>query len=396
MTGTDALLACAAAFGVAALTTPLAAVLASRVGAVDQPRARGLSERPTPLLGGLAMLAAVLLAGLIWLPWDSETRAILIAAVVISLVGAIDDAVELPAFVKLLGQTAAAIIPVSAGVKVNNITLPFAGAVDFGWVGVPLTVIGLVALMNVVNFSDGIDGLAAGVCAIGAVAFSVIAFDLDRAAAGVLAAIVAGAAAGFLVHNFPPAKVFMGDSGANLLGLLLGCVAVQGTLKTNAVVAVVLPLLILAAPLLDTGFVVAKRLRYGRPVHVADQNHFHHRLARVGMSPRRTVAYLYGWTFSLATLAVAIRFVPYTDDLGQFRPGWTLVLILLGVVALAASIQVVAVLEIMGFRKLRARQMRDASPGSSDSDIDAEVSREIQTGEWDAVRPGQSDELGAP
>ncbi|MSW87680.1 MAG: undecaprenyl/decaprenyl-phosphate alpha-N-acetylglucosaminyl 1-phosphate transferase, partial [Actinobacteria bacterium] len=338
MTGTDALLACAAAFGVAALTTPLAAVLASRVGAVDQPRARGLSERPTPLLGGLAMLAAVLLAGLIWLPWDSETRAILIAAVVISLVGAIDDAVELPAFVKLLGQTAAAIIPVSAGVKVNNITLPFAGAVDFGWVGVPLTVIGLVALMNVVNFSDGIDGLAAGVCAIGAVAFSVIAFDLDRAAAGVLAAIVAGAAAGFLVHNFPPAKVFMGDSGANLLGLLLGCVAVQGTLKTNAVVAVVLPLLILAAPLLDTGFVVAKRLRYGRPVHVADQNHFHHRLARVGMSPRRTVAYLYGWTFSLATLAVAIRFVPYTDDLGQFRPGWTLVLILLGVVALAASI----------------------------------------------------------
>ncbi|MCX6394769.1 MAG: MraY family glycosyltransferase [Solirubrobacterales bacterium] len=396
MTGTDALLACAAAFGVAALTTPLAAVLASRVGAVDQPRARGLSERPTPLLGGLAMLAAVLVAGLIWLPWDSETRAILLAAVVISLVGAIDDAIELPAFVKLLGQTAAAIIPVSAGVKVNNITLPLAGAVDFGWVGVPLTVIGLVALMNVVNFSDGIDGLAAGVCSIGAVAFSVIAFDLDRAAAGVLAAIVAGAAAGFLVHNFPPAKVFMGDSGANLLGLLLGCVAVQGTLKTNAVVAVVLPLLILAAPLLDTGFVVAKRLRYGRPIHVADQNHFHHRLARVGMSPRRTVAYLYGWTFSLAMLAVAIRFVPYTDELGHFQPGWTLVLGLLGLIALAASVQVVAVLEIMGFRKLRARQMKAASPDSSDSDIDALVAREIQTGEWDAVRPDQLDGPASP
>jgi UDP-GlcNAc:undecaprenyl-phosphate GlcNAc-1-phosphate transferase len=241
--------------------------------------------------------------------------------------------------------------------------------------------------MNVVNFSDGVDGLAAGVCSIGSIAFAIIAFDLDRAAAGVLAAITAGAATGFLFHNFPPAKVFMGDSGANLLGLLLGCVAVQGTLKTNAVVAVLLPLVILAVPLLDTGFVVVKRLRYRRPVHQADQNHFHHRMARIGFSPRRTVAYLYLWTFLLSAFAVAIRFVPYSDDHGHYNLGWTLVMALIGLTAVAASVQVVAVLEIAGFRRLRSWQLRDANPDTTEHAIAAEVRREFETGEWDSVRP---------
>ena len=130
--------------------------------------------------------------------------------------------------------------------------------------------IGLVGLMNVVNFSDGVDGLAAGVCAISAVAFSVIAFDLGRTSAGVLAAIVAGAALGFLIHNFHPASVFMGDCGALLLGYLLGCAAVQGSLKTNALIALVGPLAILAVPFLDTSFVIARRLKYRRAPWSAD------------------------------------------------------------------------------------------------------------------------------
>ena len=128
-----------------------------------------------------------------------------------------------------------------------------------------LTLLGLVAVMNVVNFSDGIDGLAAGVCAISAAAFAVIAFDLEKDAAGVLAAITAGAALGFLVHNFHPASVFMGDCGSNLLGLLLGGVIVEGSLKTNALIALIVPLVVLAVPFLDTGFVVAKRIKYRRP-----------------------------------------------------------------------------------------------------------------------------------
>src|SRR5205823_7086201 len=111
---------------------------------------------------------------------------------------------------------------------------------------------------------------------------------LDRDAAGVLAALTAGAALGFLRHGFPPASSFMGDTGSNLLGYLLGMIAVQGALKTNAVIALALPLLVLAVPILDASFVVAKRLRYRRPVYLADRNHFHHRMANIGFSDRKS------------------------------------------------------------------------------------------------------------
>ena len=146
-----------------------------------------------------------------------------------------------------------------------------------------------------------------------------IALSLDRDDAGVLAALTAGAAIGFLWHNFHPASIFMGDAGSNLLGLLLACVAIQGVLKTAAVVALFFPLLILAVPALDATFVVAKRIKYGRPVYSADRWHFHHRFANIGFSQRRTVLYLYGWTLSLAALALAMRFVPYSDDDGTLQ-----------------------------------------------------------------------------
>ena len=184
-------------------------------------------------------------------------------------------------------------------------TLPFVDPIELGDWGYPLTLVGIVAVMNVVNFTDGADGLAAGVCTIAAATFAIIALSLDRDAAGVLAALTAGAAIGFLWHNFHPASIFMGDAGSNLLGLLLACVAIQGVLKTAAVVALFFPLLILAVPALDATFVVAKRIKYGRPVYSADRWHFHHRFANIGFSQRRTVLYLYGWTLSLAALALA-------------------------------------------------------------------------------------------
>ena len=147
-----------------------------------------------------------------------------------------------------------------------------------------LTVIGLVVMMNVVNFSDGVDGLAAGVCAIIAAAMAVIAFDLGRQQPGVLAALTAGAALGFLIYNFPPASSFMGDCGANLLGLLMGVITVEAAVKTAAVVSFVLPLILLAVPFLDTTFVVLKRLKYRQPIYRSDSEHFHHRMARIGFS----------------------------------------------------------------------------------------------------------------
>lgn len=382
----DAVFAFFVALAVAAVSTPFVAKLALRIGAVDEPRERGLASRATPLLGGLAILGGVLVASAIWLPITDETRGILLGAALITAVGAIDDVVELAPQWKLLGQIIAAIIPVAAGVKVGNITLPFLGAVQFGEVGGVLTVIGLVALMNVVNFSDGVDGLAAGVCAISAVAFSIIAFDLGRTGAGVLAAIVAGAALGFLIHNFHPASIFMGDCGALLLGFLLGCVAVQGSLKTNALIALVGPLAILAVPFLDTGFVVARRLKYRRAPWSADAQHFHHRFSRIGFSQRRTVLYLYAWTVLLAGFAVAIRFIPYTDNHGSFNLGWTLVIAALLLFVLGASVYLVMVLEILKLKRLRAWQMRRADPEASEAEIEIRVGRELETGEFEAVR----------
>ena len=377
----DALLAFAVALAAAALLSPVAARFATRVGAVDRPRARGLAEGATPMLGGLAILAGVLLAGVLFLPATEETRGILTGAAVIAVVGALDDALDLPPGWKLAGQFVAALICVLAGVRVENITLPFAGPLALGDLGGPLTLVGLVAMMNVVNFSDGVDGLAAGVCTISAAAFAIIAFDLGKDSAGVLAALTAGAALGFLVHNFHPASVFMGDCGANLLGLLLGAAAIQGALKTNAIVALVVPLVILAVPFLDTSFVIAKRIKYRRPVYQADANHFHHRFHRIGFSQRRTVLYLYAWSCVMAGLAVAMRFIPYSDDSGHLHLGWFLVLAACGVIALAASVYLVLVLEILKLRRLRGWQMRRAGEDA----VAAQVAHDLETGEFPQV-----------
>src|SRR4051794_846848 len=389
MTEADAVYAFLAAFVVAALLTPLTARLARRVGAVDQPNERGLGAGSTPLLGGLAMLGGVLLSSAIFLDFGGATadrlKGILAGAVVIAFVGALDDRFDLPPGVKLAGQIVAATIPVAAGVEVTNITLPFFGAVNFGDAGGPLTVAGLVAVMNVVNLSDGADGLAAGVCAISAITFSIIAFDLNRNHAAILAAITAGAALGFLVHNFHPASVFMGDCGSNLLGLLLGGIIVEGSLKTNALIALIGPLVVLAVPFLDTGFVIAKRLKYGRPVYRGDSNHFHHRFHRIGFSQRRTVAYLYVWSITMAGVAVALRFVPYSDSSGHLNAGWAALMGVLLVLAAATSAYLVYVLEIVKLRRLRSWQLRRTDPAATDTEIDERVEHELETGEFTAL-----------
>jgi UDP-GlcNAc:undecaprenyl-phosphate/decaprenyl-phosphate GlcNAc-1-phosphate transferase len=391
----DALYAFLVAAVVTALLTPLTMRFAKAVGAIDEPRERGLSENPTPLLGGLAIFAGTLVAGLIWLPrgYASEHElwhGVLLAAGVITLVGALDDRFELPPIVKLAGQFVAAVIVVHFGVAVKAITLPFVGTLAFPNAGITnagpvLTVVGLVAMMNVVNFSDGVDGLAAGVCTIIAGAMTVIAFDLGRQQPGVLAALTAGAALGFLIYNFPPASSFMGDCGANLLGLMMGVITVEAAVKTAAVVSFVLPLILLAVPFLDTTFVVLKRLKYRQPIYRPDSEHFHHRMARIGFSSRRTIAYLYAWTLLLAGLALALRFIPYSDHKGHLHTGWTLVLIGLGLIVAAASVYLVYVLEILKFRRLDAMRLRLLRPDASATEIEQKIVRDLETGEIDAV-----------
>jgi UDP-GlcNAc:undecaprenyl-phosphate GlcNAc-1-phosphate transferase len=408
----DALYALLTAAAVTALLTPVTMRIARAVGMIDEPRERGLSERPTPLLGGLAVFAGVLAAGLIWLPGGygaGASRAphlwsgVLIAAGVITLVGALDDRFDMPPAVKLAGQLLAAVIVVHFGVAVKAITLPFVGKLAFPNAGVTnagpvLTVIGIVAMMNIVNFSDGVDGLAAGVCAILAAALAVIAFDLNRAQPGVLAALTAGAALGFLIYNFPPASSFMGDCGANLLGLLMGVITVEAAVKTTAVVSFVLPLILLAVPFLDTTFVVLKRLKYRQPIYRPDSEHFHHRMARIGFSSRRTIAYLYAWTLLLAGLALALRFVPYSNHHGHLYTGWMLVMVGIGLVVVAASVYLVYVLEILKFRRLDAIRLRRLRPNASASEIERDVTEDFETGELQAVStsPGHGDPRPEP
>ncbi|HEX4562920.1 MAG TPA: MraY family glycosyltransferase [Solirubrobacteraceae bacterium] len=394
----DALYAFLAAAFVTALLTPLTKRLARAVGAIDRPRERGLSERSTPLLGGIAIFAGALVAGLIWLPagykGDHQLwHGVLLAAAVITFVGALDDRFDLPPLVKLAGQVIAAVIVVHYGVAVKQITLPFVGRIAMPNAGITnagpiLTVIGLVAMMNVVNFSDGVDGLAAGVCVIIAATMTVIAFDLQRQEPGVLAALTAGAALGFLIYNFPPASSFMGDCGANLLGLLMGVITVEAAVKTAAVVSFVLPLILLAVPFLDTTFVVLKRVKYRQPIYRSDSEHFHHRMARIGFSSRRTIGYLYAWTLMLAGLALALRFIPYSDHKGHLHTGWTLVLLGLGVLVAAASVYLVYVLEILKFRRLDAMRIRLLRPEASAAEIEDSVVEHLETGEFDAVLGG--------
>jgi UDP-GlcNAc:undecaprenyl-phosphate GlcNAc-1-phosphate transferase len=398
------------ATAVAALLTPFAGQLARRVGAVALPSDRGLARKPTPEMGGLAILIAVLLAALIWLPDKIplaqaahskagsagfvHTWTVLAGGVLIALIGALDDAFDLHPLIKLLGQIAAAIIAAAGGVLINSLTLPFIHGLQFTDAAGPLSVIWLVVLMNIVNLSDGLDGLAAGVCAIDGAAFALIAFNLQGGGsdAAVLAAITSGASLGFLFHNRYPASIFMGDTGSLLLGYLLGVAAIIGSLKTTSVVALALPLLILAVPFLDTGFVVAKRLKYRRKVWKADANHFHHRMARIGFSERRTVAYLYAWTLMLAGVALALRFVPWSNHHDHYYLGWSIVMGVILLFALVASVYLVYVLEIFKFKSLRTIQLRKVDPDTSEHDIVKSVERDIETGEFDAIRDAQADQ----
>src|SRR6059058_1945693 len=220
--------------------------------------------------------------------------------------------------------------------------------------GATVTVIGIVAVMNMVNFLDGLDGLAAGVCAISGFTFAVIELSLGRTGVAILAAIVCGACLGFLRHNFYPARIFMGDSGALLLGYTLATISVEGLLKTAALATLVLPLLVLAVPMLDTSFVVAKRLKSGQPVYVADARHLHHRFMRLGFSQRRAVIYLWTWCAMLALAALATRFAPPHQH-GSWSLRNLVVDLVAGLFAIAFSLYVVYVLEIVKLSTPRSR-----------------------------------------
>jgi UDP-GlcNAc:undecaprenyl-phosphate GlcNAc-1-phosphate transferase len=350
------------ALGVVLVLTPAVGRFARILGVVDQPgEARRLHLRPIPRLGGIALLLGIFVPALAFLQLGGAYRGILLGAAIATCVGVVDDFRGLPWWGKLGGQVAAAAVAVGAGVSIDRFTFPFLGIQDLpAWVGVPATMIWIVAIMNMVNFLDGMDGLAAGICAIAGSTFAVIALSLGKPQAAILAAIVAGACFGFLRHNFYPARIFMGDSGALLLGFILATLAVQGLLKTAATVALFFPLLVLAIPIVDTSFVLAKRLKYRRPLYEADRTHLHHRFANIGFSQRRAALYMYAWCALLAGAALATRFIPFRAH-GHWHLWPTIAVVGIGLAALAASIYTIYLLEIVKLANPRIRRREQSA-----------------------------------
>src|SRR5579862_2289493 len=343
----EVLYAALSALVIVLLLTPAVGSAARYLRLVNRPQ-EGERDRPSiPRLGGLALFFGIVVPSIAFLPLEGGMRGVLLGATVATTVGAIDDFRGLRWWQKLGGQVLAAAIPVGFGVWVHSFTFPILGvhALPVA-VGTTLTVVGIVAVMNMVNFLDGLDGLAAGVCAISAGSFALIDLSLGRPDAAILTASVFGACLGFLRHNFYPARIFMGDSGALMLGFTLASVSVEGLLKTATLVALVLPLLVLAIPLLDTSFVVAKRIKQRRPIYVADRAHLHHRFEAIGFSQRRAVAYLYTWCAALALGALATHFAPPHPH-GDWKPVNVAIDATVGLFALGTSVYVVYLLEIV-------------------------------------------------
>lgn len=300
---------CILALAVAFAMTPLVKIFATKIGAMDIPKDnRRMHKKPIPRAGGLAIFGGFIVSYLIFGAINTQVRAILIGALMVVVLGVLDDVYTLKPLVKFAGQIAAALVPVLAGVQVQSLTNPFSmsGYLHLGVWAIPLTVFWIVGITNAVNFIDGLDGLACGVSAIGTITMFTISVLLAEVDVVVAMAALAGACIGFLPYNMNPAKIFMGDTGSMLLGFLLASFSVQGLFKFYAVISFVVPFLMLGLPIFDTSFAIIRRLARGQsPMH-ADRGHVHHRLIDMGFDTKQSVAILYGLSAVLGLSAVVI------------------------------------------------------------------------------------------
>lgn len=314
-------------FAVAAVVTialtPLARKLAIKLDAIDYPSARRVNMLPIPRMGGVAIFGGILAAlavagfGVYAFGWvdpfidyngiEVNYWGVLLGTVLIFLVGAVDDVVDLNPKAKMLGQIVAACVVAGSGLLFSSIHNPFGeGYIEFGWVAYPLTVFYLVAFANVINLIDGLDGLAAGITGISAITILLFAVLTGRFDAALFSVILVGVCAGFLKSNFFPASIFMGDSGALLLGFSLGVISLFAVARSALFVSLLVPILAAGVPILDTFFAIVRRKREHRPIDEADKGHIHHRLMRAGFSQRATVLIMWAWTALLAACGVII------------------------------------------------------------------------------------------
>ncbi|MBQ6206364.1 MAG: undecaprenyl/decaprenyl-phosphate alpha-N-acetylglucosaminyl 1-phosphate transferase [Oscillospiraceae bacterium] len=293
------------------LMTPVVRSFAYKVGAIDVPKdSRRMHKVPVPRLGGLAIFSGFMISTLLFVPMTPEMKSVLLGAVVIVVLGVIDDSMDLPALLKFVVQILAALIPTLNGVTVRVFSNPNIFSDDLylslGKLSVPLTVLWIVAVTNSVNLIDGLDGLANGVSTISATTMLVIALLLGETDVSLTLAALVGACIGFMPYNLNPAKMFMGDTGATFLGYILATMSIQGLFKYYAVISFVVPFLILGLPIFDTTFAFVRRLSHGQSPMRADRGHIHHRLIDMGLNQKQAVATLYVISAILGLSAVVL------------------------------------------------------------------------------------------
>ena len=305
------LLAMTLAAVVSLAATPLVKALSVKVGAVDVPKdGRRMHDHPIPRMGGLAIFLGFLLSMLLFVPLDAEKQGMLLGAVIIVVLGMLDDKYALPAKPKFLVQIAAALIAVMAGNQINVLSNPNIFSKepfwDLGWLSIPITVLWIVGITNAVNLIDGLDGLACGVSTISSMTLLVIALIVAEPDVAILMAALAGGCIGFLPYNLNPAKIFMGDTGATFLGFILATVSIQGLFKFYAIISFAVPFLMLGLPIFDTCFAIFRRVAHGQSPMAPDRGHIHHRLIDMGFSQKQAVAVLYIISAILGLSAVVL------------------------------------------------------------------------------------------
>lgn len=284
--------------------------LSYHVGALDYPNERKVHKKPMPLMGGLMIYLGFLFGYMIFAPRTTQMIAILIASFIVILTGILDAIKPLKAKEKLIGQVAAACIITFYGKILLNDISAFGFYFDFGWLAYPLTIIFIVALMNCINFIDGLDGLSAGISSIFFATIGALAFIMDYIGSLeiTIAFIMLGACLGFLVFNFNPAKIFMGDIGSMFLGFMIAIICLLG-FKAVTLTSLVVPLIILAIPILDTLFAILRRIIHHKHIYEADKQHLHHQLLNKKFSQKTTVLIIYAVSilFSLASVFYVLK-----------------------------------------------------------------------------------------
>jgi UDP-GlcNAc:undecaprenyl-phosphate GlcNAc-1-phosphate transferase len=295
------------AFAICLVAVPVAIRLSRRYGWIAQPGGRHAHANPTPVLGGLAMWLGFGAAVLVFVPKTTQTVGVVVVSGLAMALLAIDDKWPMRPLLKLAVQIGLALVAVVVfGIEIRFFSLPGGHLILLGLLMAPVSVFWLVSMQNTVNFLDGVDGLAAGVIAIVATILMLAAGQLKQPEVVQLSGALAGCCAGFLMFNFHPARIFMGDSGAHFLGMALGMISILGVAKVAVAFALAAPVLALALPIIDTGWAILRRRRVGMSVARPDLMHLHHRLQSFGLDPRQTCYVFYAASALLGALGLTL------------------------------------------------------------------------------------------